>query len=90
MGFEQCALKCTIRGGVVTGWALAARIYWDVAETPLEAELEVLIKAVSLCLQRGFRRLILEGDCIILVDFLKCCGTLSLHFMAAWHQLLHL
>lgn len=29
MGFEQCTLKCTIRGGVVTGWALAARIYWD-------------------------------------------------------------
>lgn len=53
----------------------------------LEAELKALHQGVFLCIKNGYRRVIIEGSCLILVESLKKAKNLSWEFMQLWSAL---
>lgn len=57
------------------------------AEHPSEAELQSLLQGVIVCHYKGIGKVILEGDCSILVESLQKTEKLSWKFMITWKKL---
>ncbi|XXG79775.1 hypothetical protein AAC387_Pa09g0774 [Persea americana] len=55
---------------------------------PLEAELKALHQGVFLCIRNGFKKVIIEGSCLILVESLGNAKKLSGEFMQLWSALM--
>lgn len=55
-----------MEGTLANGFAGSAQ-----ASPPMEAELQALVKGVEMCIAMGIQYLIIEGDCLLLVDSLE-------------------
>lgn len=64
-------------GGIIrspAGTVLAAYAGKVSAEDPIGVELSALLKVVQLCIELGLKQVIVEGDCLILLDLVNNMG----------------
>lgn len=58
------------------------------ANNTLEGELQALCQGVAICISNGVSKVVLKGDCLILVDNFQKELKLSCDFMVTWKKLL--
>lgn len=55
---------------------------------PLDAELQTLFHGVPICQTKGLKNIIIEGDCLILVENLRTMDNIQWDYMTTWKKLL--
>ncbi|KAJ8643436.1 hypothetical protein MRB53_005184 [Persea americana] len=70
------------------GTLISANSWKLVTDKALAAEIQALLKGVGVYIVDGLQNIIIEGDCLTLIDSLRRFGTLTWDVMVIWRKLI--
>ncbi|XXG46054.1 hypothetical protein AAC387_Pa02g0987 [Persea americana] len=70
------------------GKLISAYSWKLVTDKALAAEIQALLKGVGVYIVDGLQNIIIEGDCLTLIDSLRRFGTLTWDVMVIWRKLI--